>query len=1204
MTTTDDDAALERTAMSAPEPLRTLANGRYEVLGLLGRGGAKEVVLARDTALGRHVAVARVNDAHARPALRELFRREAETMARIGDHPHIVTIYDVVPEADDVYLISQYLPGGSLAAVLDKPGGRPAVADALSAARDVADALAHVHEHGLVHRDVKPGNIFLTERGSALLGDFGLAVAAAHDEALRERVGTVPYMAPEQGAERDWRLDLYSLGATLYALLSGRPPFVAATAEEVVRLHREAPRPSVAADVPAAADELVRELLAVRPADRPASAADVRDRLDELIATPLVRTRAGRSVAVPFPASLETSAPVIGRDQARAALDRCVHQMLAGEPRAVFVRGEAGIGKTRLCAATAVELHARGATVLHGRCDEEPLAPYQPFREVLTQFARHVPRLPDRLDLPPGVHIERLGWPQPAPAAPTPDPLATRAGRYEHFGGAVALVEAMAALRPLVVVFDDIQWADTGTLRMLRHLIRHVSGRPVLLLCTVRSGEPATGPLRPDELEAEPRVTTITLGGLSERETAELVTSRGAVTRQRLHRRLWERTQGNPLYIREILRLSDAELEADLLGDTSVKAQVPEAIGRLLDRRLRRLDGVTQQILGVAAVFGPEFGLLDLAEVAEQPPEVIADAVEEAVSEGILVLSGAGSGRFVFCHAVLRVALARSQRASRRMVLHERIARLLERRHAGDPARAAEIAHHCFEARWSMGHEEALRAAERAARVAAGALAYEDVVFHAERARRILAETPTPDTAHDLDLALMIGRALLRSGNNRDARDVFADTAARAREQKDAARLARAALGFGHRFYDPGTVDRELIALLQQALGWLGDDQPALRARLLARLAEAVQFRDTPEAQQALARQALELAHASGNRLAVVYALEGLHSALLDTRHLEERLAVNEDLLERLRAGAPDERRAQALHWRLYNLFESGRVREARAEHESLIAIAERLQQPLYLHFADAWRAKWDETAGSFDEAIALAERSQQLALDAGMPYAQSNFDGQLFALERDRGRLRGLAGTVRERLGDAAALPVWRAGLVLAMLDDDAASHARAREEFAALTRDDAAAVPHDLFWLGAICLLAEACGRLGAVEQARGLDRLLEPFESRNAQIGLAVSVGPVQRFRGILAATVGDHGAAARFFEEALRRSEEMAALTSATHVRVELAETLSLRGLPGDRERARRLLDEALRTAGELGLAPLVERARALERTAAG
>jgi hypothetical protein len=331
---------------------------------------------------------------------------------------------------------------------------------------------------------------------------------------------------------------------------------------------------------------------------------------------------------------------------------------------------------------------------------------------------------------------------------------------------------------------------------------------------------------------------------------------------------------------------------------------------------------------------------------------------------------------------------------------------------------------------------------------------------------------------------------------------------------------------------------------------------------------------------------------------ALIIALTARHASLLHIDHLEERLQVTEELLTRAgRARAP-EHMANALHWRLYDLFELGDMETAKRDHATLRELAERLRQPLYRHFAAAWAAKWAETAGHFEEAEQLARTSHDFALRAHMPYADSNYAGQVFGLLRDQDRLHELPAKARKYVGDRPSLPVWRAGMVGARLD--AGQHDIARSEFEALARDDFKLIPRDFFWLGAMCLLTEACGKLDDRARAASLYDLLHRYADINAQIGLALSVGIVHRFLGRLAATLERWDRAETHFDAALEKSARLHAVTSVAHIRCEYAAMLIARAAPGDRERARDHLADARRTAERLGVQLVTRRASALEQ----
>jgi formylglycine-generating enzyme required for sulfatase activity/tRNA A-37 threonylcarbamoyl transferase component Bud32 len=262
------------------------AFGRYRVLRELGRGGMGIVYQARHTVMDRQVVIKVISKALLdNPDALERFRREVQAAAKLA-HPNIVTAYDAEQAGDLHYLVMEFVPGQSLAEVLQKKGPLPVV-PACHYARQAALGLQHAHERGMVHRDIKPHNLMLTPKGQVKILDFGLAKVVSEHGAGRgltasgAYMGTPEYSAPEQATDArtaDIRADLYSLGCTLYCLLAGRPPFQEETAVKAILAHLEKappPLPQLRPDVPAALWAVVARLLAKDPARRYQTPAEV-----------------------------------------------------------------------------------------------------------------------------------------------------------------------------------------------------------------------------------------------------------------------------------------------------------------------------------------------------------------------------------------------------------------------------------------------------------------------------------------------------------------------------------------------------------------------------------------------------------------------------------------------------------------------------------------------------------------------------------------------------------------------------------------------------------------------------------------------------------------------------------------------------------------------------------------------------------------
>ena len=269
--------------------------GPYEIVSLIGAGGMGEVYKARDTRLNRTVAIKVLPEQFsARPDLKQRFEREAQTIAALN-HPHICVLHDVGHQDGIDYLVMEHLEGQTLAQRLER--GPLPLGEALKCASDIADALDKAHRQGVVHRDLKPGNIMLTAAGPKLL-DFGLAklrnaesgskpvtvsamptdagAITAHGAIL----GTLQYMSPEQleGKEADPRSDIFAFGATLYEMVTGKRPFEGKSQVSLMASileHDPKPASSIQPSVPAGVEHLIQNCLSKDPEDRFQSAREV-----------------------------------------------------------------------------------------------------------------------------------------------------------------------------------------------------------------------------------------------------------------------------------------------------------------------------------------------------------------------------------------------------------------------------------------------------------------------------------------------------------------------------------------------------------------------------------------------------------------------------------------------------------------------------------------------------------------------------------------------------------------------------------------------------------------------------------------------------------------------------------------------------------------------------------------------------------------
>jgi serine/threonine protein kinase/class 3 adenylate cyclase len=787
------------------------AAGRYAVRGFLGRGGSKLVYLAHDTRLDRDVALAVVEGLDGDSL--ERVRREAQAVARLGDHPNIVSVFDTGDEGDALYTVYQYMAGGSLAErIAAAPDHRLPLKDAVRYASQVCAALSFAHAKGVIHRDLKPQNVFLDDDGTAKLGDFGLAAALDRSRLTQHGtfLGTAVYMPPEQamGQPPDPRSDLYALGCVLYEMLTGRPPFVGDDTVAIVTQHLNTPPIAPAwhrPDVPPGLEALVLSLLEKDPAKRPQSAADVQASLAAVALTPgpspgFAGEGSGRSTQSSV-LSPQSSDPIyrqtfVGREAELRQLQSAFDGALSGNGALVMVVGEPGIGKTSVCEQLATYAAMRGGRTLRGHCYEEGSLslPYLPFVEALRTYvldrdpdalrselgsnapyvARIVSELRDKLDVEP-------------PGAGDPDD-----DRWRLLQGVTTFLRNAANVQPLVIVLEDLHWADKGTLDVLTHIARSLEGARLCIVGTYRDVEvdrlhPLSGALA--ELRRITNFSRVTLRGLGADDVQKMLGNiAGREVPWALAEQVHRQTEGNPLFVQEVLRylVEEGFLQRDSHGalqrpssDISLAMQIPEGLRDVIGKRLSRLSPETNKVLAVAAVIGRDFRLDVLQDVANVTEEELYAALEEASGKGVLEeRRQQGSLGYRFAHAFLRQTLYEEIFTPRRIRTHQQVARAMETRYASRVAEhAAELAEHFAQSTDPDDLAKAVQYGELAAQRAMSVYAHSEAVRLLDAALQAQEVLDPDNRLKRCDLLLALGTALLPAGEPLRANDPVAEEA-------------------------------------------------------------------------------------------------------------------------------------------------------------------------------------------------------------------------------------------------------------------------------------------------------------------------------------------------------------------------------------------------------------------------------------------
>ncbi|MGK4005827.1 AAA family ATPase [Sorangium sp. So ce1036] len=781
------------------------------------------------------------------PVVLKVLRRDHESPRALGRLRHEYEVGKRLPAKAIVKPHALEALGDQAALVLEDFGGRsldrlqagPMPLDRfLPLAVRLTDALAELHRHGVIHKDIKPQNLLCNpETGEVKITDLGIASLSprepqgpSHDGLIE---GTLAYMAPEQtGRMNRWideRTDLYSLGVTLYEMLTGTLPFHAGDPVEWVHCHiakRPPPPHAIVPSIPPALSAVVLKLLAKAAEERYQSALGLRHDLDrcaaQLAATGAIEAfpLGQRDLSDRF----QVPQRLHGREgEVRALLAVFERALAQGRPELVLVSGYSGVGKSSLVAELHRPVVRERGFFLSGKFEElRRDVPYLPFlqafrglvQEILCASEDELERWRQRLRGALGPHgrlltdmlpeLELLVGPQP----PVPELPAAEARRRFHATLQRFVAGCARKEHPMVLFLDDLQWADAGSLQLLERL---VTAPAVHLLVVGAYRDNAVGPAHPLRLtlaEAQKGgavVSDIVLAPLSAAHVEALVaeTVHAPVERARpLARLVYEKTAGNPFFAiqflitlhQEGLIAFDAEERAWRWDVAAIREKgFTDNVIELLTGKLKRLPVPTRDALMLAACLGSSLTLDALATVANRPAGELREALEDAVQEGLL---SCRDSSYRFIHDRVQQAAYSLIPEAQRAEVHLRIGRLLLRAQRAEEREAAlfDVVGHLnrgaalVRAPAERGELAALNL--RAGRRAKAAAAHESAAAFFAAGMALLAEDRW-ETQHELayDLGLERAHAAYITGSAEEAERLLEELLERART-----RLERAAV--------------------------------------------------------------------------------------------------------------------------------------------------------------------------------------------------------------------------------------------------------------------------------------------------------------------------------------------------------------------------------------------------------------------------
>lgn len=862
----------------------------------------------------------------------------------------------------------------------------------------------------------------------------------------------------------------------------------------------------------------------------------------------------------------------------------------------MLLGGEPGSGKSRLVREFAREAAQGGALVLYGAGDAVARPPYGPFMQAFDHLVQTVDpaELHNALGggsgaltrLLPDLSV-RLG--QSAESA-TADPDTER---HRLHTGVTELLYGIGCRHRVVLIVDDAQWADAPSLLLLRHLVG-AAGGPVRLVATFREEEadmPNALAQTLADLRRSDDVVRMRLGGLSADEVIEFIERAGERRpgmAPELAHTISQLTDGNPFLVCELWR---ALLETDVLDVSGGVIRLtrplatlgtPDSVREVVSQRLSRLASPTGVLLDLAATVGPEFAFDSIRPGTGLAEAELRCALDEAVKSGIIEELPERELVYRFTHELVRRAVYDRLTGVRRAELHLRVGEGLETADSRSARALAELARH-FTAAAPLG--EAGRAIEYnvlAARAAFDALAFDQAAELLSTALALGIDEPS----RRAELLIDLGSARQRAGRALDALDAVRSAADLARELGNAELLARAAIGYEAACWAPMMTDQGAVELLEEAVAMVGAERSDLRVALLSGLARALGLRGDQTRGMTARAQAIELARRLGDRTGLATALMRsywAHGASLD--QTPEMLAEAKQLGEEL---GNVEIRVEAMAWRIPVFVELADIASARREEVALRETAVATGQPLFIYMAQQFGSAIALADGRLEESEIMASRSYEAGRLLTGRDASATYGVQMFSLRREQGRLSELAPVLRILTARDRAHGPWRPGLVALLVE--LGMEAEARRELAQMI-DEGLDQFRELLWLASLTYIADACAVIGDETTAACVYHELEPLAETNVMIGQLVAYyGPVDRYLGMLATTLGEWERAERHFEHAIARCRQMQTTTWLAHTEYEYARLLIARGSRGRQEVAA-LLGEAVQLADGIGLTAL-------------
>ncbi len=978
---------------------------------------------------------------------------------------------------------------------------------------------------------------------------------------------------------------------------------------------------------------------------------------------------------------VQGQAPFVAREHELQMLTQHLDKALDGQGRMVFVAGEAGRGKTTLLyafAESAIEAYP-DLIVAGGRSDVytgqgDPLLPFRDIFRLLAgdignagmrgminnklalRITRAIPMIskillehgPHLIDaLVPGSALE-ANLAQRFPQHPDSTKLLARIQDQRSrlalspalelqqdrlFEEITSTLNALAHQKPLLLMLDDLHWADHSTVSLLGHLAMRLIHSPILIIGSYRPEDLARRRVV-DDLGQAPHPlqevlseslrqfgeNRIDLDHLDPGEELSFVNALLDVDANdfslEFREQLARLTEGHPLFVVELLR--DMRERGDIFqgedgrwkrNETMSWQHLPARVEGVIEKRIARLPDDLRDLITVGSVQGETFYAEVIAMARDTDPRVLTRRLSEELDRGQRLIQGEGVrmagperlSMYRFRHHLFQKYLYGRLTAAERMYLHEAVGNALEALLASiedaDELPSAQLARHFQEAHLgAKASRYLLLAGLKATRV----IAYDEAAAHFKRGLILLEdETQTAEIRHLMfDLALALGRAYWHGGHLADAFSVFEQSIEIARALNEPEMLARAVLAYEEPRWRLNLDAGPSQKYIREVMLALGDEQSPLRVRLLVSLSRSLLASGDQEELSATVDQALDIARQIDDPVALCDVLR--IKAQIDRRPetTNTRLTAVEEMIATAETIGDQERLTDALDLYIYDHLELGHMDLVDQAIAYQKRVAEEIKQPFQMHVAAVFHTMRAIMRGEFEEAERMAKEAAALSQQIGLAELDGILGIHMFTIRWEQGRLYEIAPIVKVILANNPSSASWRPGL--ALIYRTLGQQEAARAIFEDLASGGFSFVPQDSLRVATLAYLTEVCAFLEDSVRASALYELLLPYNGRTVVVGGATACyGAADRYLGILARTMSDWVTAERHFMDALQLDKRMGAWPWLAHGECEYAAMLLARGRAADHEREEELLESALIAAKRMGMAFLAQKVADLQ-----